>query len=71
MIRIMPPFPVAVVETTERVMMVADLHLGIEIELAEQGINIPFQWGRVLDELVKIIQKYNPDRLILKTANPK
>jgi putative SbcD/Mre11-related phosphoesterase len=65
MIRLLPPFPVAIVESGERIMVAADLHLGMEYELAQQGINIPYQWNRMLEELVSILREHKPDRLIL------
>jgi putative SbcD/Mre11-related phosphoesterase len=46
-------------------MVAADLHLGMEYELAQQGINIPYQWNRMLEELVSILREHKPDRLIL------
>jgi putative SbcD/Mre11-related phosphoesterase len=53
------------VESGERVMMVADLHLGLEYDLAKQGINIPYQWNRILEELIFLLEEYRPDRLVL------
>jgi metallophosphoesterase superfamily enzyme len=37
----------------------------MEYELAKQGINIPYQWSRMLEELVSIVREQKPDRLIL------
>jgi putative SbcD/Mre11-related phosphoesterase len=65
MIRLLPPHPVALVESEERVLVAADLHLGLEYELAKQGINIPYQWDRMLEELVNIVKIHKPDRLLL------
>jgi putative SbcD/Mre11-related phosphoesterase len=65
MIRLLPPHPIALVESRERVMVAADLHLGMEYELAQQGINIPYQWDRLLEELLEIVREHKPDRLIL------
>jgi metallophosphoesterase superfamily enzyme len=65
MIRLLPPHPVALVESEERVLVAADLHLGMEYELAKQGINIPYQWDRILEELVTIVKIHKPDRLLL------
>lgn len=65
MIRLLPPHPVAIVESEERVLMAADLHLGMEYELAQQGINIPYQWDRLLEDLIDIVKEHKPDRVIL------
>jgi putative SbcD/Mre11-related phosphoesterase len=65
MIKLLTPHPVLMVESGERVMLAADLHLGLEYELAKQGINIPYQWNRILDELMTLLEEHRPDRLVL------
>jgi len=65
MIRLLTPHPALMVESGERVLLAADLHLGMEYELAKQGINIPYQWTRMLDELLALLEEHRPDRLIL------
>lgn len=49
----------------ERTLVVADLHLGTEGELAEKGISLPSQVPRVRKRLLWLIKKLKPDRLIL------
>jgi hypothetical protein len=65
MIRLLTPYPAIMVESGEKVLLAADLHLGLEYDLAKQGINIPYQWSRMLEEMVDLLEEYNPDRLIL------
>lgn len=65
MIKLLTPHPALIIESGERVMMAADLHLGLEYDLAKQGINIPYQWNRILDELLTLIREHKPDRLVL------
>ena len=65
MIKLLTPYPALMVESGERVLMAADLHLGLEYDLAKQGINIPYQWNRILDELMFLLEEHKPDRLIL------
>jgi hypothetical protein len=65
MIKLLTPHPALMVESGERVMLAADLHLGLEYELAKQGINIPYQWNRILEELVVLLEEHSPDRLVL------
>ncbi len=48
----------------ERVLIVADLHLGIESELAEGGVGLPSQIPKVKERLLKLIQQQEPDRLV-------
>jgi len=65
MIRLLTPHPALMVEDGERVMMAADLHLGMEYDLAKQGISIPYQWSRMLEELMALLGEHRPDRLVL------
>jgi metallophosphoesterase superfamily enzyme len=65
LIRLLTPWPALLVEEEERVLMVSDLHLGVEYELAKMGINIPYQTDRILGELLTIVREHKPGRLIL------
>jgi len=49
---------------TERVVVVGDLHIGWEVSLAQQGIHVPSQTGKMLQRLRKIMQDEKPSRLI-------
>ena len=49
----------------ERVLVAADLHLGIEAELASGGVGLPSQMPRVKERLVELIHQHDPDRLVL------
>src|ERR1700756_615700 len=49
----------------ERVLVVADLHLGWEVSLSHQGIHVPSQVPRLLEKLRKIISDTPPRKLIL------
>jgi putative SbcD/Mre11-related phosphoesterase len=48
----------------ERVLVVADLHLGIEAELASGGVGLPSQMPRIKERLIELIHRQDPDRLI-------
>lgn len=48
----------------ERTLVVADLHLGIEGELATKGISLPSQIPKVKARLLELIKKQRPNRLI-------
>ncbi len=48
----------------ERALIVADLHLGIEGELASKGVSLPSQIPKVKGRLLELIKKRRPDRLI-------
>ena len=65
--RVIPvvPNPSLLIETkTERILVIGDLHIGWEISLMEKGINIPSQVWRISDELLKIVNKCEPNRII-------
>jgi uncharacterized protein len=49
----------------ERVLVIADLHLGWEVTLARQGIHVPSQVPRFLDRLKKIIRDTRCQQLVL------
>lgn len=48
----------------ERALVVADLHLGVEKELAESGISLPSQMPKVRQKLLELLEVEKPDRLI-------
>jgi len=57
--------PALLIKTgNERALVVADLHLGIEGELARKGISLPSQTPKTLHRLLNLLRKYKPDRLI-------
>ncbi|HID60386.1 MAG TPA: metallophosphoesterase [Hadesarchaea archaeon] len=57
--------PALLVKTgRERTLVVADLHLGIESELAAKGIALPSQIPNVKTKLIELVKKHKADRLI-------
>ncbi|KUO43394.1 MAG: hypothetical protein APU95_05960 [Hadesarchaea archaeon YNP_N21] len=58
--------PALVIEISgERILILADLHLGIEGELSKLGINLPSQTEKVKKKIVTLIEQEKPDRLVL------
>jgi hypothetical protein len=57
--------PLLLVEGKERVLVAADLHLGLEHELWLGGVSIPSQTGKMLEDLRKQLAEVKPDRLVL------
>ncbi|MEM2875294.1 MAG: metallophosphoesterase [Candidatus Hadarchaeales archaeon] len=49
----------------ERVLVVADLHLGVESSLVEEGLSLPSQTPKVRDRLMDLISAHSPDRLVM------
>jgi len=65
MIRPVLDAPVLVAERRKRILVAADLHLGIEYELYKSGVTIPSQTEKLLNRLLGHIKQIAPDRLLL------
>jgi len=48
----------------ERVLIVADLHLGWEAALSEKGIHLPSQMPKILERLIQLIKENKPTTII-------
>jgi putative SbcD/Mre11-related phosphoesterase len=48
----------------ERILVVADLHIGWEVKLAEQGIHIPSQTPKILEKMIQLIENCKPTGII-------
>lgn len=59
------PFPALLLRRrSERVLVVADLHIGWEVTLAERGVHVPSQTPKILDRMTRLIKSCKPTRLI-------
>ena len=55
------PYPALLLRKgKERVLVAADLHIGWEVALAEQGIHVPSQTPRIKEKLLKLVDLYKP-----------
>jgi len=60
-----PPFPALLIRRgRERVLVVADLHIGWEVALAQEGIHVPSQTPKMLNKLLQLIDLSKPTRLL-------
>jgi len=57
--------PALVIEGEERLLVVADLHFGIEADLAAHGLHFRSRSAERLERLLRIIDAADPDMLIL------
>ena len=66
-IQVNPVFgaPLLVVERKLKVLVAADIHLGLEHELWLCGVSIPSQTHRLLEQLLGYLKEVGPDRLVL------
>ena len=59
------PYPALLLRrNSERVLVVADLHLGWEVALAEKGVHVPSQMPKILNQMLQLIDLCKPTRLI-------
>ena len=66
MFSLLLPNPVALVKTEKtRVLLIADPHIGWEMELQQKGIHIPSQTGKLLNKLTAILAEFKPDALVI------
>ena len=49
----------------EKILVIADLHIGIEFEYRKQGINIALQTDKLLEKCIKLIKESGAEILIL------
>lgn len=57
--------PLLLAEKKQRVLVAADIHLGLEHELWLCGVSIPSQTDRILTRLKGYLRDLKPDRLVL------
>ncbi len=59
------PYPALLLRRkSERVLVVADLHLGWEVPLTHKGVHVPSQTPKILDRILQLIKACKPTRLI-------
>ncbi len=60
------PYPAVMVKTKKTTaLLIADPHLGWEMELQKKGIHIPSQTTKILSKLTAILDKYKPQQLVV------
>jgi len=58
-------FPALLIQRQkERILVVADLHIGWEVKLAEQGIHVPSQTPKILEKMIQLIENSKPTGII-------
>ena len=66
MITPLPPYPAAMLRLgAQRTIVVADLHIGWEMSLSDQGIHVPTQTPKLLKKLLDLLFTYSPQRLLI------
>ena len=49
----------------KKILVIADLHIGIKSELKEHGVNAESQTQKMIDHLTHLCKKYKPEEIIL------
>jgi putative SbcD/Mre11-related phosphoesterase len=66
MLNLLLPHPAALVKTDKtKTLLIADPHLGWEMQLQEKGIHVPSQTPKILNKLTAIITEYKPDAIVI------
>lgn len=65
MLRFVPGEAALILKTrSSKTLVIPDLHLGFEKELAARGINLPSQVDRIFERISKLIKTNNPNSLV-------
>jgi putative SbcD/Mre11-related phosphoesterase len=66
MFKLLMPYPAALVKTPKtRTLLIADPHIGWEMELQQRGIHVPSQTSKLLTKLTSLLAKYKPNRIVI------
>lgn len=58
-------FPALILEDKRRILVIADLHIGWEVSLSQQGIHIPSQVSRLASRVLKAIERSEAEELLI------
>lgn len=62
----LPPYPAALLRVAnQRTVVIADLHVGWEMALSNEGIHVPSQTSKLLKKLLDVLFTYSPQRLLI------
>jgi putative SbcD/Mre11-related phosphoesterase len=66
MFKLLLPNPAAMVKISKtKTLLIADPHLGWEMQLQKKGIHVPSQTPKILNKLKAVIAENKPDRLVI------
>ncbi|MDR0373661.1 MAG: metallophosphoesterase [Nitrososphaerota archaeon] len=66
MFSLLLPHPAAIIKNTKtRTLLIADPHIGWEMELQQKGIYVPSQTSKILTKLTTILMQYKPNALVI------
>lgn len=66
MIKLLFPYPAVLVKNKKTsTMVIADLHIGWEMALSDEGIHVPTQTPKLLNKLTALVSEYKPDAILI------
>ncbi|MDY6931379.1 MAG: metallophosphoesterase [Halobacteriota archaeon] len=60
-----PDEPAIVVENEIKVLVISDIHFGIERDLRRSGINIPSRTDKVISRILSLVESVKPERVVI------
>jgi hypothetical protein len=65
-LRLIPDEPALLLRSGgSKTLVLSDLHLGFERELAARGVNLPSQMTKLLERALDLVERYSPRRILL------
>lgn len=66
MLSLLWPYPAAMVKNEKtKTLLIADPHIGWEMQLQEKGIHVPSQMPKILNKLTMLLDEYKPQQLVI------
>lgn len=66
MLNFLLPYPAALIKKGKtKTLLIADPHVGWEMQLQKKGIHVPSQTSKILDRLVAVVCEVKPDALVI------
>lgn len=66
MIKLLFPYPAVLIKNQKAsTMVIADLHIGWEMALSDEGIHVPTQTPKLLNKLTSLVSEYKPDAILI------
>jgi len=64
-LKLLENWPAILIEKPKPAIVISDIHFGFEEELRDRGIKVPSQTWKITEYLMKMIEKWNPRKIII------
>ncbi len=66
MIKLLFPYPAVLIKNKKTsTIVIADLHIGWEMALSDEGIHVPTQTPKLFNKLTALVSEYKPDAILI------